>query len=339
MKALVKKGRGQVSLEQVPEPIPGINDIKVKVLRAGICGTDIHILKDEYPYNPPVIMGHEYVGVVVEVGQGVTSFVTGDYVVSLTAVKTCGHCTFCKQGLLMLCEERESIGSGRDGVFAEYVVIPEHIAYKITIEKESELLSYAICEPLSCVTRCVIERAAIKPGHLVLVSGPGSIGLIALQLAKIQGAYVILSGIEKDRDRLQIGLNLGADQVVSSSKDLQSAVAKISDYGCDVALECSGASSSADACIEMLKKQGQYVQLGLFGKKIPFDMDLCLRKEITLSNGFASEPSSWDIALGLLEQKKVDLLPLVSHQFDLINWEKAFDTVLSGNCLKVLLKP
>ena len=133
MKALRKKAKGfeGVGLDDIPEPVPKPNEVKIKVHAAGICGTDLHIVKDEYPANYPVVLGHEYSGTIVELGSEVKGFKPGDRVISLTAVVTCGHCRFCYEGLLMLCPERKSIGSGVDGAMAEYLVVPSHLVYKI----------------------------------------------------------------------------------------------------------------------------------------------------------------------------------------------------------------
>jgi L-iditol 2-dehydrogenase len=133
MKALIKKGEGfhNVGLVELDDPIVKASEIKVKIHAAGICGTDLHIIADEYLANYPVTMGHEYSGIVVEVGDDVTDFKVGDRVVSLTAAKSCGKCNYCYEGLIMLCEERKSIGSGVNGAFSEYMVIPAHLAFHI----------------------------------------------------------------------------------------------------------------------------------------------------------------------------------------------------------------
>lgn len=340
MKALIKHGRGIEGMwvENIPEPIPKPGEIKIKVLAAGICGTDIHIMKDEFPYKPPVVMGHEYVGIITELGEGVADFKVGDHVVSLTAVKTCGHCRYCKEGLLMLCDERLSIGSGVNGAFAEYLTVPAHLAFKVP-QEVSSIEEIAICEPLACVVRGVVERARVKAGDLVLISGPGTIGLIALQLAKMQGGFVIVAGIPKDEPRLKLAQELGADVIISDPEKLQEKIKDITPYGVDVAFECAGASASAELCLKVLRKQGLFSQVGLYGKTIPIDMDLFLYKEIQITNSFASEPSSWEISLRLIKNKKVNLAPLISAKVPLEDWKEGFDIVLNKTGYKVLLKP
>lgn len=341
MKALLKKGKGieNVSLEMVDEPVAKEHEVKIKVHATGICGTDLHIVKDEYPVNCPVIMGHEYSGTVVEVGAAVQNFAVGDRVVSLTAVVTCGKCCYCRSGLLMLCNERKSIGSGVNGAFAQYIVVPAKHAFKVP--ENISLDEAALCEPLACIVRCVIERGTVKPGDNVLVSGPGTIGLLTLQIARASGGNVIVLGVSRDKDRLDLAKKMGAcETIIVDQVPGQSRLKEItSTEGFDVAFECSGVSSSANNCLKLLKKTGLYVQVGLFGKKIEFDLDLALMKEINITNGFASEPTSWRKALTLLERKQVEVTSLISNKLPLSQWKRGFEIVEKKEGYKVLLMP
>ncbi len=340
MRALVKEGFGRagIVIRDMPEPVPGIGEIKVKVLAAGVCGTDIHIMNDEYPYNPPVVLGHEYVGIVAEVGTEVEDFTVGDHVISLTAAITCGKCRYCREGLLMLCDKRLSIGSGTNGAMAEYMKIPSHLAFKVpgSIKNKDELV---MAEPLACAVRAVVEQSNVRAGDIVLVSGPGTIGLLVLQLAKIQGAYVIVSGMPQDAKRLELALQLGADKIASDNENLQRTIREIDPYGADAAFECAGANQSIDACLEALRKQGTYTQVGLFGKNVSINLDKFLLKEITIKTSFAQERTSWVTALRLLENGKLRLAPLISHRIPLEEWEKGFDMFLNKEGYKVVLIP
>lgn len=341
MKALQKVAKGPTGIElrDVPEPTPAPNEIKVKVHAAGICGTDLHIKYDEYTYFPPVTMGHEYAGTVVEVGSEVKDFAVGDRVVSLTAISTCGHCRYCYEGLLMLCSNRLSIGSGKNGAFAEYMVIPSHLAFRIP--EGVSLEAAALCEPLACVVRGVIERTEMKAGDYALVSGPGTIGLLALQCAKAGGARVAVSGTSSDVERLELARSLGADATFIVDKvDMAEATATFTGgEGFDIAFECAGAAPSAATCLRALRKHSQYAQVGIFGKPIEFDMDMALLKEIRLTNSFASERTSWVIALRLLADKKIDTGPLTRDRFSLDDWEKAFSMAENREGYKILLMP
>jgi L-iditol 2-dehydrogenase len=341
MKALLKKLKGPegMSYEDMPEPKPAKGEIKIKVHAAGICGTDVHILKDEYPAKFPVVMGHEYSGVIHEVGEGVTAFKPGDRVVSLTAVVTCGSCKYCSEGLLMLCSERLSIGSGVNGAFAEYLTVPANLAFKIP--DGVSLDEAAACEPLACVVRGVIERGNVKPGDYVYVSGPGLIGQLTMQVAAASGAKVVMAGTSTDMERLKLAASLGASETIIVDKEdvLKRAEEITEGQGFDVAFECSGAAPSADTCLKVLKKTGYYGQVGLFGKKVEFDHDLALMKEINITNSYASERTSWEIALRLLKFKLVNITPLLGPFIPLEDWKKAFDMAINKEGYKIMLKP
>jgi L-iditol 2-dehydrogenase len=344
MKALVKYKHGDGSehgmrLEDLPEPKPKKGELKVKVIAAGICGTDLHIMNDEFANcKPPVIMGHEYVGTVEELGENVSGFSKGDYVVSMTGTNTCGRCRYCREGLLMLCDQRRPLGARINGVFAEYLTISADLAFKVPDEIQAKD-EFAICEPFACVVRNVVERATVKAGDIVLISGPGVIGLFAVQLAKLQGAYVIASGTPMDEHRLRMAKQLGADIIVSDPQELPNIVAKTNSYGVDVAFECAGIAASSQACLESLRKQGLYSQMGVFGKEVLMDMNKFLFKEIQITNSYASERSSWEIALRLLKNKQVKFTPLISERVPLENWEEGFNFAIEKKGFKVLLIP
>jgi L-iditol 2-dehydrogenase len=341
MKALMKKALGPhgVAIEEIPEPRPADNEIKIRIHGGGICGTDLHIIKDEYPSSMPVVMGHEYSGVVVEAGRAVRDFKPGDRVVSLTAAVTCGTCVYCREGLIMLCEQRLSIGSGVNGAFAEYMVVPAHLAF--IIPDEVSLDEAVLCEPLACVVRAVTERNIIRPGDYVYVSGPGAIGQLTMQVAAASGGIVVVAGTSTDRDRLKLAAALGAHSVlIAGEDDIKKRTAEITDgRGFDIAFECAGAGKSAQTCLEVLKKTGRYAQVGLYGSTVEFDHDLALKKEIAISNSFASERSSWERTLRLLKYHRVNLTPLISARFPLEKWREAFDMALGREGFKIIFTP
>lgn len=341
MKALVKEQRGSGTLvvKDIPEPEIAADQIKVKVHAAGICGTDLHIMKEEYPYNLPIVMGHEYSGTVVEVGSSVSNFKPGDRVVSHTAAVTCGSCEFCRNGTLIHCKERLSIGSGINGAFAQYLAVPARIAFKIP--EGVSLDEAALCEPLAVVTRSVFERSKVLPGQIAVVSGPGPIGLLALQLAKAAGARVVVLGTSADKDRLNLAQKMGAlTTIMVDCEDIYTRIQELTDgKGFDIAYECSGAAASADTCLHILKRAGCFVQIALYGKVIPFDHDYALIREINIRNGMAHSLNTWDIALRLLQFHQVELNSLITGRFPLEDWEKAFDMAMHKKGLKVLFLP
>ena len=341
MKALVKTKLGPDCMAYLdrPEPIPGPDDLKVKVFACGICGTDIHLMHDEYPSNPPIITGHEYPGVVPEAGANVTDFRPGDRIATLTAVDTCEECECCRQVLRMLCPERKIVGSGCDGGFAEYVVIPAKHAFRLP--DSVSLKTAALCEPLACVCRSVCERTTIKAGDFVLVAGAGVMGQLTAQVVMANGGVVIMTGLQNDKERFAMAKDLGVFETVyvDEGDPLARIQALTGGMGVQVAFECSGAAASAKFCLDALMKTGQYTQVAIPGKPIPFDMDLALYKEITISNSYASERTSWLIALRLLEKKLIRIDPLASAVLPLSEWEEGFRRTIEKTGFKILLMP
>lgn len=340
MKALVKFAPDKAGMEvrDVPEPEPLEDELKIRVSAVGICGTDIHIMNDEYPYVPPVIMGHEYVGVVSEIGKKVTKFLPGDRVVSLTAKHSCGKCIWCREGLYMLCNERKSIGSGMDGAMAEYLTIPERLAYKITtdIKYGNEL---AMCEPLACCIRGVLEQSAITAGDVVLISGPGTIGLLCMQLAKLSGARVVVTGIEKDQKRLELAKTLGADGIATNFEEAKELVYSMNPLGADVVVECAGVGASVKTCVSLARKRGHYSQMALFSNEIPVNFNDFLFKELSMSTSYAQEPTSWDRLVSILTTGKLDLHSLFDDNLTLSDWSGAFDRFTNQEGFKVAMRP
>lgn len=341
MKALVKTRFGEDSLcyMDIPEPQIRPDELKIRVHACGICASDLHIMHDTYPSFPPVAMGHEYSGVVEEVGAEVTGFAPGDRVVSLTSIHTCGNCEFCFAGHRMLCPERRSIGSGRNGGFAPYIAIPAKLAFHIPANVSMN--TAALCEPLACSVRGVLERTVIKGGDLVLVSGAGVIGQLSAQVAKACGGVVFMAGTAVDRERLALAKTLGIrDTINIDEESLDDAVKRLTGgRGFDVALECAGAGPSMDNCLRAVKKTGNLTQIGLFGKPIPFNFDLALMKELNISNSYASERTSWERALRLLEYGLIEVEPLIGSSIKLEAWAEAFKRVIDRVDFKVLLVP
>jgi len=340
LKALVKHSKTQsgVSLMEIDTPRPKQDELLVKIMAAGICGTDLHIIQDEYPCKMPVVLGHEFTGIIEEIGKEVEGYKIGDQIIASTAAKTCGSCSYCKQGLRMLCKDRLSIGSGLNGAMAEYMVIPAQLAYKIP-EREKGKIEIALAEPMACVVRAVIEESHIRAGDIVIVSGPGTIGILTMLFAKHAGAYVIVNGLESDSERLDLATAMGADLTCSNEGNLRKAVSLYAPDGVDVAFECSGYSNSYALCLEYVKKRGNLAQVGLFGKPICIDMDKHLCKEVKLTVSYASEPTSWDTLIKILSQHDLSYEPLISDVYKLEEWEQAFDKFKKKQGFKILLKP
>ncbi len=341
MKALVKRQKGPGFLEytDVPEPTPGPGEVKLQVKACGICGTDLHIRHDTFPNFPPVVLGHEFSGIVVEVGPGVKGVVPGQQVVTEVVFETCGRCRACKTGYYNLCPTRRGLGWAADGAFASYAVVEAKNIHPMPNNLSFE--AAALSEPLAVCAYAVCELTKVTAGDVVLVSGPGPIGLLTAQCAVAEGGRVIVSGTSADADRLRVAQELGVFAAVDIQKeDVISLIRHLGgELGADVVFECSGAAPAAQMGIKALRKGGKYMQVGLFGQPVEIDLDQVAIKELNVFGVFSSNWRGWNRGLRLASQGHVQLSPLVSHVFPLTEWEQGFHVAEQKQGLKVLLIP
>ncbi|HEX9014451.1 MAG TPA: zinc-binding dehydrogenase [Chloroflexota bacterium] len=341
MQAVVKyaEGPGNVGLREMPEPEVRPGHAIIQVEAAGICGTDLHIQSAEYPCTPPVILGHEFSGTVAETGAGVDAALRGRRVTCMPYFTTCGHCEFCRSDQPNLCAERKSVGSGVNGAFASYVLVPER---SIRLLPDSiDFVAGAVTEPLACCVKAVFDKSVVRPGDVAVVTGPGTIGLLAAQVALAWGATVVLAGTAADAPRMALAKRLGIQHTVDVETGTAAGLVKelTGGAGAAVAYECSGAAAGARLAIDLLKRRGQYVQIGLFGRRIEWDPDVTVLKEIDIRTTFASTPPAWDVALRLVAEGKVQTRPLVTDLLPLSEWESGFDRFRGKQGIKHVLTP
>lgn len=285
------------------------------------------------------MIGHEFSGVIHEIGEVVTGWNVGDRVVSEAGFEFCGHCEYCISGFANLCPERKSVGYWYNGAFTNYTVVPAARVHRLP--ENVDFIEGALMEPLACVVHGTMEFTDINAGDVVLVTGPGAIGLLAVQVAKAQGATVIVTGTAQDIERLHLANELGADMCINlAEQKLPDKIYQLTaNRGVDVVLECSGNERAAKDALDVIKKRGQYTQIGLFGKPITLNFETICFKELKVMGAIASKWSSWRKALQLVSQQKVRLRPLVSDSFPLTEWQKAFDMFEKKQGLKLLLSP
>jgi len=333
MPGLIKRDKGaeNVGLGSVPRPAPGPDEALIEVYATGICGTDLHIQDDEFPSIPPVVMGHEVTGRVVEAGTGAESW-TGKRVSPETYFYTCDRCAACLAGRRNLCPTRKSIGSHVNGGFATHVVVPQRNLHEVH-ESVGEHAG-ALYEPLSCVAQCLCDPAVASPGDSALVVGPGAMGILTAQVLKAQGASVTISGTSGDRRRLDLAASLGMTSVLAAEVE-----AATPGVGFDVVADASGNERGIDAGLRAIRKGGHYVQVGLTGKPISLDIDLICLKELVVTSGFASTPRSWRRVEQLIAAGEVVLDPLVTDVSPLSAWETSFARTRRADGVKLVLDP
>ncbi len=336
----VEPGYDKMLLKTIPELGVQKNQVKIKVAYTGICGTDIHTFTGQYKNSQtPVVLGHEFSGIVVEVGEDVTKVKVGDKVTSETTFVTCGECDYCLEKDYNLCAHRKGIGTQINGSFAEYVISREESVH--VLPDTVDLKAAALTEPLACCVHAALEKTVVKKEDKVLIFGPGPIGLLQAQVVKAQGAFVILAGITKDQKRLELAKSLGIDVTVDIQKEsLEEIVLTYTKgYGVDKLFECSGAVQALNQGLPLVKKKGTFVQVGIFSEKLNLlDQESIIQREITYIGTRSQKPSSWHIALKLLEEKKINTEKMITKIVPLDYWRQGFEAVLSGNEIKVLVQ-
>lgn len=338
MKASRFLGNKTFAVTDLPTPHAGPGELVLRNQVCGVCGTDVHIYHGEpgsADVNPPVVLGHEYSGEVVEVGEGVTGFAVGDHV-TVDPNIYCGHCAYCQNGKKQLCPSMEAIGVTRDGGFAQYSRIPAAQAFKLepTVPWEAA----AMAEPLACCLHG-IDLAGIQVGDKVCVVGGGAIGLLMVQLAKLSGAsQIVLS--EPNEKRRQVGLQLGANAALDPTRpDAREAFAQVLDGGANVVIECVGNVPAVKSAFQFAGKGATVLLFSVPKVDATFDLPLfdVYKKELTIKGSFVN-PDTHARAVALINSGKVDFGPIITHRFPLDQLPEAIAMQMSDASIKVVVE-
>jgi threonine 3-dehydrogenase len=338
MLALVKTAPGPgLSLEDVPDPVPGINDVLVRVRRTGICGTDLHIESwDPWAARtivPPLIVGHEFVGEIVEVGSNVMDFRPGD-VVSGEGHVTCGRCRHCLAGRRHLCANTVGLGVGRDGAFAEYVVLPMSNVWHHWPGIDEEVA--AIFDPFGNAVHTALAFPVL--GEDVLITGAGPIGLMATAVVRHAGArFVVVS--EPNEVRRGLAMRMGATVAVDPRErdlaDVQRDLGMVE--GFDVALEMSGAPAAIRSAMDSMAHGGSIAILGIPTQDISLDVNEIVFKLLTIRGIYGREMYETWYKMTVMLQSGLDIAPAITHRFGFRDHAAAFEAARSGDAGKVIL--
>ncbi|AFT76654.1 L-threonine 3-dehydrogenase [Alteromonas macleodii str. 'Black Sea 11'] len=338
MKSLVKaKAEKGIWLQDTPEPEVGHNDLLIKIRKTAICGTDMHIYNwDEWSQKTipvPMVVGHEYVGEVVGMGQEVKGFKVGDRVSGEGHI-TCGHCRNCRAGRVHLCRNTEGVGVNRPGAFAEYLVIPAFNAFKIPDNISDELAS--IFDPFGNAVHTALSFDLV--GEDVLITGAGPIGIMAAAVAKHVGArHVVVTDINPYR--LELAKKMGATRVVDVSKeDLKDVMNELGmTEGFDVGLEMSGVPAAFRDMLNKMNHGGKIAMLGIPPQDVAIDWNQVIFKGLVIKGIYGREMFETWYKMASLLQSGLDLSPIITHTFSIDDFQKGFDTMGSGHSGKVIL--
>lgn len=338
MKALSKlKPEPGIWLTETDTPRPGHNDLLIKIRKTAICGTDMHIYNwDQWSQKTipvPMVVGHEYVGEVVDMGQEVAGFAVGDRVSGEGHI-TCGHCRNCRAGRRHLCRNTYGVGVDRPGAFAEYLVIPALNAFKIPDDISDELA--AIFDPFGNAVHTALSFDLV--GEDILITGAGPIGIMAAAVARHVGArHVVITDVNEYR--LALASKMGATRVVNvGTEKLSQVMQEIGmSEGFDVGLEMSGVHSAFGDMLDCMNHGGKIAMLGIPSGDMAIDWGQVIFKGLTLKGIYGREMFETWYKMASLIQSGLDLSPIITHQLDIDDFQRGFTIMGSGESGKVIL--
>lgn len=338
MKALSKlKPEAGIWMVDVPEPQMGYNDIKIKISKTAICGTDIHIYNwDDWAQATvptPMVVGHEYVGKIVAIGDGVRGFNIGDRVSGEGHI-TCGHCRNCRGGRTHLCRNTTGVGVNREGAFAEYLVIPAFNAFKIPDDVSDDLA--AIFDPFGNAVHTALSFDLV--GEDVLITGAGPIGIMAAAVCKHVGArHVVITDINEHR--LELARKMGATRAVNvANENLKDVMSDLGmTEGFDVGLEMSGVPSAFNGMLDTMNHGGRIAMLGIPPENMGIDWSKVIFKGLVIKGIYGREMFETWYKMASLIQSGLYLTPIITHHYSIDDFQQGFDVMRSGQSGKVIL--
>ena len=330
-----------VELREVVVPEIGDDDVLLRVGAVSVCGSDVHQAYNthSWPVNLPVTLGHEFGGTVAKAGRAVKSFREGDRVVSETAAVVCGECMLCRTGRYNLCPTRKGFGYGINGAMASYVKVPARCLHHIP-----DSLPFALAclsEPHSVAYNAMCVNSTIRPGDMVVVLGPGPIGLLCARMAALAGADpLIVVGLSADAARHETATRLGATRVVNAQvENVEEVVRGFNPLGADLVCEASGASRPLDLALTLTRPDGQVTKVGWSPDLVPINLNPLVQKNLRLQGSFSHTFPTWERVIHLLDRRLTLPDEIVGMTSPLDGWREAFAAMHEGRVIKSVLIP
>ncbi len=333
-----------VELREVSVPEIGEEDVLLQVKAVSVCGSDLHqwLGGISWKVNYPCILGHEFGGIVSQVGKrvnkGLKPLVSeGDRVVSETAAVIDETSPFSKRGLYNLDPNRLGFGYGVNGAMTKYVKVPARCLHHIP--EGLEFTQAALTEPCSVAYNAVCMNTTIRPGDSVLVIGPGPIGLLCALMAKLNGAgHLIVAGIPGDEKRLEVAKTLGTDKTLT--ENVETYIKELSDgYGVDVVIDAAGISKTLELAMRVVRPAGQITKVGWGPQPMNFSLDPVVQKAVKLQGSFSHNYPIWERILSMMASGQLDVKPLISKTAGLEDWRDCFEKMHQGEYVKAVLLP
>jgi alcohol dehydrogenase/L-iditol 2-dehydrogenase len=328
---------GSVDLREIERPSTGPDDVIVEVGAVGVCGSDIHQWHSSHswPVNYPVVLGHEFGGRIIELGERVEGWSINEMVVSETAAIINSDSPMSRVGLYNLDKDRKGFGYGVNGAMTKFVKVPSRCLHRIPDGVPIE--NAALTEPCCVAYNAVINNASIKPGDRVLVLGPGPIGILCGIFAKMAGADTAIKGLVSDSSRLEVAQKSYGLKALTEGADVWAR--DLDGLGADVVVDAAGVSESLKMAIDLVRPNGTIVKVGWGPKPVNFSLDPVVQKNVRIQGSFSHNWPVWEKVLGLMGNGSLDVSALIGEKAGLSQWKFAFEQMDKGKVVKSVLFP
>jgi alcohol dehydrogenase/L-iditol 2-dehydrogenase len=325
-----------VELREIPRATIGDDEVLLEVQAVGVCGSDLHMwtAQQSWPMRYPVVLGHEFCGVIREVGGGVTGWSEGDAVVSETAAVVDADSPLTREGRYNLDPNRRGYGAVIDGAMRKFVPVPARILHRMPTGLSFE--QAALTEPCCVAFNAVVGNANIRPGDRIVVLGPGPIGVLCGAVARMCGAEVAIVGLENDRARLDVATQYGCEAIVG---DADKWARKVDGLGADGVVDATGVSVALSNALDLVRPAGWISKVGWGPQPVGFSLDRLVQKNVTLQGSFSHNWPIWERVIRLIATGALDVRPITGGVWPLAEWHEAFETMHSGKIVKAVLKP
>jgi len=328
--------KGSVEIREIAVPVIGDDDVLLEVVNVGVCGSDLHqwTADHSWPVNYPVVLGHEFGGLIAVVGKNVSVWKEGDRVVSETAAIINPNSPMSKTGLYNLDPDRKGFGYGVNGAMTRYVRVPARCLHKVPAQLSFE--EACLTEPCCVAYNSVAVNSSVKPGDRVIVIGPGTIGILCAAVARICGAEVAVVGLESDKLRLDIAKQYGCEPIIGDATEW----AKNRDgLGADLIVDAAGASVTLKMALQWVRPNGQITKVGWGPQPLGFSLDPLVQKNVTLKGSFSHNWPIWERVIALLASGSLNVKPIIGGVWAIDQWKEAFEKMHHGEVVKSVLKP
>ena len=328
--------KGSVEIREIERPSITDEDVLIEVSNVGVCGSDLHQWTADHSWavNYPVVLGHEFGGIIVETGSRVTGWKEGDRVVSETAAVIDVNNPMSRSGLYNLDPTRKGFGYGVNGAMTRFVRVPARCLHKVPDQIPFE--QACLTEPCCVAYSAVVANTRITPGDRVIVLGPGTIGILCAAMARLCGAEVAVVGLGADKHRLAIAEQYGCEGIIGDASDWAK---KRDGLGADCVIDAAGASITLKIALQLVRPNGKITKVGWGPQPLGFSLDPLVQKNITLQGSFSHNWPMWERVIALLSSGQLNVKPIIGGVWPISEWNTAFEKMHQGEVVKSVLKP